>query len=139
MVDTIKTKLIPAMRPMCHHQSIRRSRSLREELSYVEMKARGDKAVTLAADMSRHDGKLAMMEDPGKGNKLDMTMRCNTIATKTKIVHHAAAMTKGKAPTAMTRTKKIQLHIEQEEAITVTEIHRRTLRARRGVTPPHPH
>jgi hypothetical protein len=32
MADTIKAKLFPAIRPICHHQSIRHSRSLREEL-----------------------------------------------------------------------------------------------------------
>jgi hypothetical protein len=107
MADTIRTKLLPAIRPICHHQSIRHSISLKEELSYVETKARGDEAVTLAAEMSRHDGKLAVMVDPGKGNKLDMMMACNTVAKKTKIVHHAAAMTKGKAPATMMRTRKI--------------------------------
>jgi hypothetical protein len=139
MADTIRTKLPPAIRLICHHQSIRHSISLRVELSYVETKARGDEAVTLAAETSRHDGKLAVMADPGKGNKVDMTTACNAIAAKTKIVHHAAAMTKGKAPTAMMGTKKIQLHIEQREAITVDEIHRMTLRERRGMTPPHPY
>jgi hypothetical protein len=45
-----------------------------------------------------------------------MTMVRNAVETKTNIVHHAAVMTKGKAPPAMTRTKKIQLHVEQREA-----------------------
>jgi hypothetical protein len=76
------------------------------------MKERRDEGVMLAAETSHHDGKLAVMADPGKGNKLDMTMACNTMATMTKIMRHAVAMTKGKAPTAMTRTKKIRLHIE---------------------------
>jgi hypothetical protein len=67
MDNTIKTKMIPAIRPICHHQSIRRSRSLGQELSYVETKARGDEAMTLATETSRHDGKLAVMADPGKG------------------------------------------------------------------------
>jgi hypothetical protein len=139
MEDTIKMKLLPAIRLICHHQSIRHSRSLREELSYVETKARGDEAVMLAAEMSHHEGKLAVMADLGKGNKVDMTIAQNTAARKTKIVHHVAAMTKGKAPATMTRTRKIQLHIEQREAIAVAEIHRMTSRGRRGVTPPHPH
>jgi hypothetical protein len=43
MADTIKMKLLPAIRPICHHQSIRHSRSLREELSYVATKANGMK------------------------------------------------------------------------------------------------
>jgi hypothetical protein len=106
-------------------------------LSYVETKARGDEAVTLATETSRHDGKLAVMADPGKGNKLDMMTACNAAATKIKIVLHIAAMTKGKAPAAMMRTRKIQLHVERREAITVAEIHRKTSRAK-GVTPHHP-
>jgi hypothetical protein len=112
MADTIRTKLLPAISLICHHQSIRHSRSLREELSYVETKAREDEAMTLAVEMSRHDGKLAVMADPGKGNKLDMITTRNAAATKTKIFHHAAVMTNGKAPAAMTRTRKIQLHVE---------------------------
>jgi hypothetical protein len=113
MAHTIKTKLLPAIRSICHHQSIICLRSLREELSYVEMKARGDEAMTLDAETSRHYGKLAVMADPGKGNKLDMTMVHNAAVTKTKTVHHAAAMTKGKALAAMRRTRKIQLHVSR--------------------------
>jgi hypothetical protein len=30
MADTIRTKLLPDIRPICHHQSIRHSRYLRE-------------------------------------------------------------------------------------------------------------
>jgi hypothetical protein len=107
MADTIKTKLLPAIRPTCHHQSIRHSRSLREELSYVERKARGDEAVTLAAETNRHDGKLVGMADPSKGNKLDMTTARTAAATRIKIDLPATAMTKGKVPAAMTRTRKI--------------------------------
>jgi hypothetical protein len=70
MADTIRMKLLPVVGPICHHKSIRHSRSLREELSYVETKARGDEAVTLAIETSCHDGKLAMMADPGKGKNL---------------------------------------------------------------------
>jgi hypothetical protein len=126
MEDTVKTKLLPAIRPTCHHRSIRHSKSLKEELSYMATKARGDEAMTLAAKMSRHDGKLPVMADPGKGNKLDMTTARNAAATKIKIVLHAAAMIKGKAPAAMMRTRKTQLHVEQREAIAVAEIHCRT-------------
>jgi hypothetical protein len=36
-----------------------------------------------------------------------MMMARNTVVTKTKIVHHAAAMAKGKAPATMMRTRKI--------------------------------
>jgi hypothetical protein len=56
MADTIKTKLLPAIRPIFHHKSIRHSRSLRKELSYMVRKANGDEAMTLAAETSRHDG-----------------------------------------------------------------------------------
>jgi hypothetical protein len=35
-------------------------------------------------------------------------------------------------------SRKIQLHVEQREAVPVAETHRRTSRAR-GVTPHHPH
>jgi hypothetical protein len=137
MADTIRTKLLPAIRPTCHHQSIIHSRSLGEELSYLETRARGDEAVTLVVEMSRHNGKLAVMADPDRGNKLDIKIACNAVATKTKIVHHAAVMTRGRAPAAMMRTRKIQLHIEQREAVAAAEISCRMSRARRGVTPPH--
>jgi hypothetical protein len=138
MADTIKTKLLPAITPTCHHQSIRHSRSLKKELSYVEIRARGDEAVLSAIETSHHGGKLAMVVDPSKGNKLDMTMARSAAATKIKDVLHAAAMTKGKAPATMMRTRKIQLHAKQREAIAVAEIHRKTSRAS-GVTPHHPH
>jgi hypothetical protein len=138
MADTIKTKLLPAIRPICHHQSIRHSRSLGEELSYVVRKENGDEAMMLATEMSRHDGKLVEMADPSKGNKLDMMMACTAMATRISIALPATAMTKGKAPAAMTITRKIQLHVEQREAVTVAETHRRTSRAR-GVNPHHPH
>jgi hypothetical protein len=72
-MDTIKTKLLPAIRPICHLQSIRHSRSRREELSYVITMANRDRAVTLAAEMSRHDEKLVEMVDPSKGSSLGMT------------------------------------------------------------------
>jgi hypothetical protein len=39
----------------------------------------------------------------------------------------------------MTRTKRIQLHVEQREAVAVAEISRRMLRARKDGTSPHPH
>jgi hypothetical protein len=121
IADTIKTKLLPAITPTCHHQSIRHLRSLREELSYVETKARGDEAVTLAVETSRHDGKLVVMVDPSKGNRLGMTTARTAAATNIKIALHSTMMTKGKAP----------------EAIVVAEIHRRMSRER-GVTPHHP-
>jgi hypothetical protein len=92
MEDTIKLKLLPTIRPVCHHQSTRHSKSLKEELSYMGTKARGDEAMMRSAETNRHNEKLAMMADPGKGNKLDMMMARSTAATKTKIVHHAATM-----------------------------------------------
>jgi hypothetical protein len=138
MADTIKAKLLPAIRPICHHQSIRHSRSLREELSYVVTKANGDEAMTLAAETSRHGEKLVEMADPSKGNKLDMMMARIAAATRISIALPAASMTKGKAPTAMMITRKIQLHIEQREVVAVAETHHRILRAR-AVTPHHPH
>jgi hypothetical protein len=55
------------------------------------------------------------------------------------IIHHTTAMTKGLDPATRTRTRKIQLHVEQREAITIAEICRRTPIARRGVTLHHPH
>jgi hypothetical protein len=138
MADTFKTKLLPAIRPTCHHQSIRHLRSLREEWSYVERKARGDKAVKLAVETSRHDEKLVEMADPSKENKIDTTIAHTAAATRISIALPTATMTKGKAPATMTRTRKIQLHDEQREVVAVAEIHRRTSRAR-GVTPHHPH
>jgi hypothetical protein len=63
MADTSKTKIFPAIRPICHHQSIRYSRSLREELSYVIAMTNGDEAMMLAAEMSCHDGRLVEMAD----------------------------------------------------------------------------
>jgi hypothetical protein len=88
-----------------------------------------------AVEMSRHDVKPVKMVDPGRRNNLAMMMARTAAATKISIALHAAAMTKGKAPAAMTT---IQLHEEQREAIAVAEIHRRTLRAK-GVNLHHPH
>jgi hypothetical protein len=75
------------------------------------------------------------MADPSIGNHLAMTTACTTAAIRISIALHAAAMTKGKAPVAMTMT---QLHEEQREAVVVAEIHRRTPRIK-GVIPRHPH
>jgi hypothetical protein len=61
LMDTIKRRPLPAIRPILNHQSIRHSRSLREELSYVIMTANGDGAVMLAAEMSCHSEKLVEM------------------------------------------------------------------------------
>jgi hypothetical protein len=70
LMDTTKTRPLPAISPICRHQSIRHSRSLREELSYVTTMASGDGAVTLATEMSGHDEKPVEMVDPSKGNNL---------------------------------------------------------------------
>jgi hypothetical protein len=89
----------------------------------------------LAAETSRHDEKLVKMADPSKTNRLAMTTARTTAETGISIALPAAAMKKGKAPTAMTM---IQLHEEQREAVTAAETHRRTSRAK-DVTPHHPH
>jgi hypothetical protein len=135
LMDTTKTKPLPAISPICRHQSIRCSKSHREELSYATTTASGEGVMTLATETSRHDGKPVEMADPGKGNNLAMRTTCTAGATKISITLHAAVMTKGKAPAAMTM---IQLHEEQREAIAVAEIHHRTSRAK-GVTLHHPH
>jgi hypothetical protein len=135
LMDNTKTRPLPAISPICHHQSIRHSRSLRKELSYAITMASRDGLVTLAAETSRHDKKLVEMADPSKGNNLVMMMARTAVATRISIALHAAAMIKGKAPAAMTM---IQLHEEQREAVAVAEIRRRTSRAK-GVTLHHPH
>jgi hypothetical protein len=101
MADTITTKLFPAIIPICHHQSIRHSRSLREELSYVITMSNRDKAVTLAAETSRRNGRPAEMADPSRGNQLDMTTALTAAAIRISIALPASTMTKGKVPTAM--------------------------------------
>jgi hypothetical protein len=101
LMDTTKTRPLPAIRPICRHQSIRHSRSLREELSYVTMTASRDGAMMLAAETSRHDEKPVEMADPSKGNNLAMTMVRTATVTRISIALPAAAMTKGKAPTTM--------------------------------------
>jgi hypothetical protein len=135
LMDTIRTKLLPAVRPICHHQSIKHLRSLREELSYMITTANRDKAVTLAAETRIHDEKLVEMADPSKGNNLGMTTTHTAEATRISIDFPAAAMKNGKALAAM---MMIQLHEEQREDIAVAETHRRTSRAK-DVTPYHPH
>jgi hypothetical protein len=105
------------------------------KLSYVITTANGDEAVMLAVETSCHDGRLAKMADPSRGNQLDMTTTLTATATRISIALTAAATTKGKAPATMTI---IQLHVEQREAIAVAETHRRTSRAK-DVTLHHPH
>jgi hypothetical protein len=134
LMDT-KTRPNLAISPTCCHQSTRRSKSHREELSYAIMMASEEGVVTLAGETSCHDVKPVEMADPGIGNHLAMTTTCIVMATRISIALHAAAMTKGRAPTAMTMT---QLHEEQREAVIVVEIHRWTSRVK-GVTLHHPH
>jgi hypothetical protein len=134
LMDT-KTRPNLAISPTCRHQSTRRSKSHREELSYAIMMASEEGVVTLAGEMTRHDVKPAGMADPGIGNHLAMMMARIATATKISITLHIDMMTKGKAPAAMTM---IQLHEEQREAIAVAEIHHRTPRVK-GMILHHPH
>jgi L-aminopeptidase/D-esterase-like protein len=73
------------------------------------MMASGDRAMTLATETSRHDEKPVVMADPSKENNLAMTTAFTAAATRISIALHAAVMTKGKAPAALTM---IQLHEE---------------------------
>jgi hypothetical protein len=100
------------------------------------MMAREDEAVTLDAEMIRHDGKLVETADPSKGNDLAMTTARTAAATRISIALPAAMMTKGKAPAAMTT---IHLHGEQREAIVAVEINRKTARVKDDVILCHPH
>jgi hypothetical protein len=135
LTDTTKTRPNLAISPTCHHQSTRRLKSHREELSYATMMASEEGVVTLAGETSRHDVKPVGMAGPSIGNHLSMMTAGTTAATRISIALHAAAMTKGRAPAAMTTT---QLHEEQREATAVAEIHRNTSRVK-GVTLHHPH
>jgi hypothetical protein len=134
LIDT-KTRPNLAISPTCRHQSTRRSKSHRKELSYAIMMASEEGVVTLAGETTRHDVKPAGMADPGIGNHLAMTTARIATATRISIALHAAAMTKGRAPAAMMMT---QLHEEQREAIAVAEIHRRIPRVK-GVILHHPY
>jgi hypothetical protein len=135
LMDTTKTRPHPAISPICHHQSIRCSKSHREESSYATTMASGEGVVTLAGETSCHDEKPVDMVGPSIGNNLAMMTARTAPETRISIALHAAAMTKGKAPAAMTM---IQLHEEHREAVAVAEIHRRTSRVK-GVTLHHPH
>jgi hypothetical protein len=103
LMDT-KTRPNLAISPTCRHQSTRRWKSHREELSYAIMMASEEGVVTLAGETSRHDVKPVRMADPGIGNHLSMTTARIAMATRISIALHAAAMTKGRAPAAMTMT-----------------------------------
>jgi hypothetical protein len=113
-MDTTKTRPRPAISPICRHQSIRRSKSQREESSYVTTMASGEGVMTLAGETSRHDEKPVEMAGPSIGNNLPITTACTAAETRISIALHAAAMTKGKAPAAMTM---IQLHEEQRKVV----------------------
>jgi hypothetical protein len=135
LTDTTKTRPNLAISPTCRHQSTRRSKSHREELSYAIMMASEEGVVTLAGETSHHDVKPVRMVGPGIENHLAMMTVCTATVTRSSIALHATAMTKGRAPAAMTMT---QLHEEQREATAVAEIHHRTSRVK-GVTLHHPH
>jgi hypothetical protein len=68
-----------------------------------------DEAVTLDAEMIRHDGKQVGTADPSKGNNLAMTTARIAAATRISIALPTATMTKGKAPAAMT-----MIHLQGE-------------------------
>jgi hypothetical protein len=136
LMDTSKTTLLPAIRPICHHQSIRRLKSQREELSYTTIMASEDEAVTPNAETIHHDGKQVGMADPSKGNELATTTVRITTATRISIALPATMMTKGKAPAAM---MMIHLHGEQREAIVAVETNHRTARVKGDVILRHPH
>jgi hypothetical protein len=136
LTDTTKTMLLLAIRPTCHHQSIRRSKSQREESSYATMMANEGEAMTLDAETIRHDGKPAETVNPREGTNLAMTTARTVAATKTSIAPLATTMIKGKAPAAMTT---IHLHEEQKEAVIAAKTSRRTARAKDDVTLRHPH
>jgi hypothetical protein len=91
------------------------------------MMASEDEAMTLDAETIRHDGKPVETADPSKGNNLAMTTARTAAATRISIALPATAMTKSKAPIAMTT---IHLHGEQREAVVVVEINRRTTRVK---------
>jgi hypothetical protein len=104
LTDTTKTRPRPAISPICRHQSIRRSKSHREEVSYATTMASGEGVVMLGGGTSRHDEKPVEMAGPSIGNHLAMTTVRTAAATRISIVLPAAAMTKGKAPATMTMT-----------------------------------
>jgi hypothetical protein len=134
-MDTSKTMLLPTIRPTCRHQSIRRSKSQREESSYAIMMASEDEAVMLDAEMICHNRKPVEMADPSKGNDLAMTTARTVAATRISIALPTTTMTKGKAPAAM---MTIHLHGEQREAVVAAEINHRTARVK-DVTLRHLH
>jgi hypothetical protein len=109
LMDTTKTRPHPAISPICRHQSIRRSKSHREESSYATTMASGEGVVTLAGETSRHDEKPVEMVGPSIGNNLAMMTTRTVAVTRISIALYATAMTKDKAPATM---MMIQLHEE---------------------------
>jgi hypothetical protein len=103
LMDT-KTRPNLAISPTCLHQSTKRSKSHREELSYAIMMASEEGVVTLAGETSRHDVKLVGMADPGIGNHLTMMTARIAMATRISIALHAAVMIKGRDPAVITMT-----------------------------------
>jgi hypothetical protein len=136
LMDTNNPLLLLAIRPTCRHQSIKRSKSPREESSYATMMSNEGKAVTLDAETIRHDGKTAGMADPREGTNLAMTTARTAMVTKTRIAPLTVTMTKGKALAAM---MTIHLHEEQKEAVVAAKISRRVARVKDAVTLRHPH
>jgi hypothetical protein len=100
------------------------------------MMASEGEAVTLDAEMIRHDGKPAETVDPRERTDLAMTMMRIAAAIKIRIAPLAITMTKGKALATMTM---INLREEQKEAVVAAKISRRTARVKYGVTLRHPH
>jgi hypothetical protein len=68
------------------------------------MMASEEGVMTLAEDTSRHDMKPVRMAGPGIENHLAMTIARTAIVSRRSIAPHAAAMTKDRAPAAMTMT-----------------------------------
>jgi hypothetical protein len=136
LMDTNRTMLPLAIRPTCRHQSIRHSKSQKEELSYVTMMENEGEAVMPDVETIHHDGKPAEMADPRVGTGLAMTMMRIAAAAKKSIAPLAVMMTKGKFPAAMTMTR---LHEDHKEAVVAAENSRRTVRVNPGATLRHPH
>jgi hypothetical protein len=68
------------------------------------MMASDEGVVMLAGETSRHDMKPVGMAGPGIGNHLAMMTAHTATTARRSIALHAPAMTKGRAPAAMTMT-----------------------------------
>jgi hypothetical protein len=82
LMDTTKTRPNLTISPTCRHQSTRRLKSHREELSYTIMMASEEGVMTLAGETSRHDVKPVGMAGPSIGNHLAMTTARTVIRLK---------------------------------------------------------